>query len=323
MGKQKTIMIFGISSFLGSSLADLLKNEYRVVGTYYSTPVNIPGILSLKCDIHNKEMVQKMTYIFKPDITIYTVGLTDLNACQDYPKVADALNTAGVFNVSAASERYGSKFIYFSSSYIFSGENTLFRENDTPMPSSIFGNNIASSEFYIQKSCLNYVIFRCCPIYGRSFNMNTLNWMEVLEKYSFLNKKIICDTKVYTGFVDIWCVAEILKQAIESNATNRLFQVSSSDIMSRYEFSQKYMEIFGGNTALLSKGDWKFPRTENRIGLQGLGEELYFKMDTNNIESTFKIDMPTVEDTLRRTYSKLSGTYGSKNKVKSSGITFI
>jgi dTDP-4-dehydrorhamnose reductase len=323
MSKQKTIMIFGVSSFLGSSLAELLKDDYRVVGTYFNTPVNIPGVLALKCDVHQKDMVQKLTYIFKPDITIYTVGLTDLHACQDYPKVADALNTAGVFNVSAASERYGSKFIYFSSSYIFSGEDTLFRENYTPMPSSVFGNNIASSEFYIQKSCLNYVIFRCCPIIGRSYNINDLNWIEVLEKNNFTNEKIVCDTKTYTGFIDIWTVANILKLAIESNATNRLFQVSSSDLMNRYEFAHKYMELFGGNTALLSKGDWKFPRTENQIALQGLGEELFFRMDTHNLESTFKISMPSVEDSLKIAYEKLSGTYGAKNKVKSSGITFI
>lgn len=323
MANQKTIMIFGVSSFLGSSLAELLKDDYRVVGTYFETPVSIPGVLALKCDVHNKEMVQKMTYIFKPDITIYTIGLTDLEACQEYPKVADALNTAGVFNVSAASERYGSKFIYFSSSYIFSGEDTLFRENDTPMPSSVYGNNVASSEFYIQKSCLNYVILRCCPIIGRSFNVNTLSWMEALEKNSFFNNKITCDTKVYTGFVDIWFIVDILKNVIETNITNRLFQVSSSDLMNRYEFAQKYMEIFGGNTALLSKGDWRFPRTENQIALQGIGEELFFRMDTSNIESSLRTDMPTIEEILQKAHSKLSGTYGAKSKVKSSGITFI
>ena len=41
MSKKKTILIFGISSFLGSSLADILKEKYRVVGTYYNTPVDI------------------------------------------------------------------------------------------------------------------------------------------------------------------------------------------------------------------------------------------------------------------------------------------
>ena len=259
MEKKKTILIFGISSFLGSSLAEFLKDDYRIVGTYYNTPVDIPGLLTIRCDVHQKELVQKVTFLFKPDITLYTIGLTDLNACQEYPKVADALNTAGVFNVSQASERYNSKFIYFSSSYIFSGEDTLFRENDTPMPSSVYGNTIASSEFYIQKSCLNYIIFRCAPIFGRSYNTNDLNWFEVLERNNFLNKKISCDTKVYTGFIDVWTVGKILKLAIEENITNRLFQISSSDIMNRYDFAKLYMDIFKGNTSILSKGDWKFP----------------------------------------------------------------
>ena len=322
MKRQKTILIFGISSFLGSSFAEILKEDYRVVGTYYNTPVDIPGILTIKCDVHQKEMVQKVTFLFKPDITIYAIGLTDLGACQEFPKVADALNTAGVFNVSQASERYNSKFIYFSSSYIFSGEDTLFRENDTPMPTSIYGNTVASSEFYIQKSCLNYIIFRCAPIFGRSYNKNSLSWLEVLERNNFLNEKVICDNKIYTGFIDVLSVAEVLKLAIETNVTNRLFQLSSSDVMNRYEFAQKYMEIFQGNTSVLSKGDGSFPRTENQIALQGLGEELYFRMDLNNVESLFDIEMPTIEESLRKTSDLQSGSIGSK-KTKSIGVTFI
>lgn len=323
MEHKKTIMIFGISSFIGSNLAEQLKDDYRIVGTYHETPIHLPGILTLRCDVHQKDMVQKMVFIFKPDITIYAVGLTDLEACQEFPKVADALNTAGVFNVSSASERYGSKFIFFSSSYIFSGEDTVFKENDTPMPSSVYGNNIASSEFYIQKSCLNYIIFRCCPIYGRSYNPNSLKWMEVLDRCNFTNQRIVCDTKIFTGYMDIWSLVEIVKIAIENNITNKLFQVSSSDLMNRYEFSKKYCEAFNANTALLAKGDWKFPRTENQIALQGLGEELFFKMDTSNVETTLNISVPTIEQTINNVHQKLSGSYGSQGKTKSAGITFI
>ncbi|MEX1098948.1 MAG: sugar nucleotide-binding protein, partial [Bacteriovoracaceae bacterium] len=185
MATKKTALIFGISSFLGSNLAELLKKDYRVVGTYYSTPVDIPEVLAIKCDVHDKDVVQKVVYLFKPDVTIYAVGLSDLSACQKFPKVADALNTAGVFNVSSASERYKSKFVYFSTSFIFSGEDALFKENDTPMPSSVYGNTVASSEFFIQKSCLNYLIFRCSPIMGRSYNPYDLTWLETIERLEY------------------------------------------------------------------------------------------------------------------------------------------
>lgn len=322
MDNKKTVLIYGISSFLGSNLAENLKDDYRVVGTYFNTPVDMKGILSIKCDVHNKDMVQKVAYLFQPDITIYAVGLTDLEACQDFPKVADALNTAGVFNVSMASERYHSKFIYFSSCYIFSGEDTLFKENDTPMPTSVYGNTVASSEFYIQKSCLNYIIFRCAPLFGRSYNTNDLKWIEAIDKHEFLGENIPCDGKIYTGFLDFLTITDIVKKAIETNVTNRLLQLTSRDVMTRYDFAKEYLDQLGGNTGLLTKSDWNFPRTENQIALQSLGEELKFQMDTFNIENDFEIKLPTVKESIERYIGSLSGTVSAK-RAKSSGITFI
>lgn len=322
METKKTILIFGISSFLGSNLAESLRDEYRIVGTYFETPVHVQGIFSIKCDVHNKDMCQKVVFLFKPDITIYAVGLTDIGACQDYPKVADALNTAGVFNVSMASERYHSKFIYFSSGYIFSGEDTLFKENDTPTPSSVYGNTVASAEFYIQKSCLNYIIFRCCPIFGRSYNPNDLKWVEAIERNEFLGQKITCDTKVRTGFIDIYSLTEYLKMAFNNNITNRLIQVTSRDTMTRYDFAKLYLDTYGGNTGLLVKGDWKFPRTENQISLQSLGEDLNFAMDTYNLESEFKVKMPSINDTIIRYKKEMEGKVRAR-KVAAAGINFI
>lgn len=322
MKKKKTILIFGLSSFVGSNLAENLKSEYRIIGTYFNTPTHIEGVLSIKCDVHNKDIVQKVVLLFRPDITIYAVGLTDLDACQDYPKVADALNTAGVFNVSMASERYHSKFVYFSSCYIFPGENVLLKEDDTPMPSSIYGNTVASSEFYIQKSCLNYIIFRCCPIYGRCYNPNDLKWVEAIERNEFLSQKIICDSKVHTGFIDVYTISELLKRAIDLDVTNRLLQVNTKDLMTRYQFANTYLKYFGGNNSLLVKGDWKFPQTENALSLQSLGEEIYFNLDTHNIEVEFGITMPTIEETLVKYKNKIEGSVKAKKAV-SAGITFI
>lgn len=322
MTKKKTILIFGISSFLGSNLAELLRDEFRVVGTYFENPVDLPGIMTIKCDVHNKDRCQKVVFLFKPDITIYAVGLTDLEGCQEFPKVADALNTAGVFNVSMASERYHSKFIYFSSSYIFSGEDMVFRETDTPMPTSVYGNTLASAEFYIQKSCLNYIIFRCCPFFGRSYNPMDLKFLEAIERSEVLGERIICDNKVKTGFLDLVTLAEIIKQAFDKNITNRLFQIDTKDHMTRYEFAKLYFEVFGGNASLLGKGDWRFPQTENQLATQNLGEELSFRMYTGNIEGELNITLPTIKESMQRFRDSLAGQVKFKKK-DNTGISFI
>lgn len=304
MDRKKTIFIFGISSFVGSSLAEELQDEYRIIGTYYETPVSLPGVLTLKCDINNKDLVEKLIYIFSPDFTIYTVGLSDLYACQEFPKVADALNTVGVFNAAAASERSGSKFIYFSSCYIFSGEDVFYREQDTPMPVCAYGNTIASSEFFIQKSCLNYIIFRCSPIIGRSYNPNDLTFPEALDHCAFKGKSLMCDGNVNTGFIDTITLSEILKWALKENVTNRLFQVSSSDLMTRYDFAKVYFEVFEGDANFISKGSWNFPKSDTVVAKQLAGDELYFRMDVSNLELDMGIMLPSVKKAIEKLYKK-------------------
>jgi hypothetical protein len=45
-------------------------------------------------------------------------------------------------------------------------------------------------------------------------------------------------------------------------------------------------------------------------------------MDLDNVESLFDIEMPTIEESLRKTSDLQSGSIGSK-KTKSIGVTFI
>jgi len=40
--RNKTILIFGISSFVGSNLAFFLKEDFRIVGTYKKNYVKKP-----------------------------------------------------------------------------------------------------------------------------------------------------------------------------------------------------------------------------------------------------------------------------------------
>ena len=77
---KKTILIYGISSFLGSNLAEFLKKDYRIVGTYHKTKVSLDGILTIPCDVLAVEEVQLTLYAFKPDIVIYQIVERDLGS---------------------------------------------------------------------------------------------------------------------------------------------------------------------------------------------------------------------------------------------------
>src|SRR5690606_4220272 len=102
------------------------------------------------------------------------------------------------------------------------------------------------------------------PLFGRAFNKDQLTFLEKLEYASFHHEKIICDGRVYTGFLDVETVARAFHLAVESDQVNRLFQISSKDIMSPYEFAETYFSL-QKKTPTLVKENWKFPIMDGHL----------------------------------------------------------
>lgn len=292
---RKTILIFGASSFLGSNLLEVLKKNYRIIATYKDTPIEYPGIHSYRCDGLKKDRVNHVIGLTKPDITIYAGGLSSLTACQSNPKLADALNSAALINVCSAAERYSSKFIFVSSSFVLGGENIDYVESDTPFPVTAYGSRLASSEFYVQKSCLNYIIFRSAPLFGKSYHPKRRNWIESIERSVVKGLVASVDDQIEHGYMDPKILANIIHLAIEKNVTNRLFQISSQDIMSRFEFARKYIKSLGLDDNLVSRAQWHFPIDESSSRGRG-GNYFKYKMSVRNVEEFFQIKMPSINE---------------------------
>lgn len=304
---KKTVLIFGMSSFVGSNLAILLKDDFRVVGTYHKTPIEIAGVTSYPCDVLKKEYVSNLIGLIKPDFTIYAIGLSSLTECKLNPKQADALNSAGAVNACTSSERHGSKFIYISSSFVMGGENQLYKEGETPFPVTVYGNSLASTEFYIQRSCLNYLILRCSPLYGRSYGPKHPNWFETVQTSLTQNLNVQADDTVVTGFLDVVILARVMKAFLESTVTNRLFHVSSRDYMTRYEFAKLMTKIFKKDENLIQRSTVPFPGDSSKMSSKAVAGQYYFKTDTFNVEDFLGLTMPSVEESLQLTFKRLSG----------------
>lgn len=320
---KKTILIIGVSSFVGSNLAEYLKKYYRVIGTYYKNPVKISGVLTLPMDILNKDEVQRVIFAFKPDFTIYAVGMNSIAECDRYMEAADALNTTGLITVAEYCQRYKSQICYLSTGHVFSGEEKKYIEMDIPDAVTHYGKSQAAAEFYIQKTSLNYVIFRTCKLYGRSLKLSNPNFFETLQKEIHLGNQVTCDNYVISGFLDIYYIAAMIKICFEKEVKNRLFQISSRDIMSVYDFAQAYADIYHQEKSMIAKGRWSYPM------IKGMGtttqEKFFHQMDISNIEGFLGIKLPTVKESLAFTFKRFHGSFEKEGKKESKGegIQFI
>jgi dTDP-4-dehydrorhamnose reductase len=320
--KRKTIVIFGVSSFIGSNLAEFFKKDYKVIGTFHKSPVSIPGVLTIPCDVLAKEEVQLILFAFKPDIAVYCAGVSSIYDCHKNEDLADALNTSGLFNVAEYCQRYKAQICYVSSGFIFAGEKKNYFEMDIPDAVTTYGKTQAAAEFYIQKTSLNYVIFRSCRLYGRSIVANRPTWFENFQRKAFNNKALAMDSFIHTGYLDVYYLGMLMKMCFDKDVRNRLFQVSSSDIMNVYEFAKTYGEIFNLAKDRFSKARWPFPYNASATTTQ-VGDELFFKMDTANMEGFLNIELPSIKDSLEFTFNRFNGQAVKKNKSAGDGIKFI
>lgn len=308
---KKTVLIFGASSFVGSNLVQFLKDDFRVLGTYNKTPVQFPGVTCFPCDVLKKDYVNKLLAIVRPDITIYAVGMSSVSKSMLAPKLADAVNSVGASNVSRASERVGSKFVYISSSFVLSGDDLAFKEGDIPMPETAYGSSMSSAEFYVQRSSINYLILRTCPLYGRSYNPLHANWFDVVQDALARGKPLVADSLVCTGYLDIAIFARILKGCLELNVTNRLLQVSSVDLLSRSEFAQLYAQIFKKDGSLIQALPKGLPLESGKKNVSQ--RKRTFRMDTSNIEQLLGAKLPKIEECLQFTMKRLGAKPSGKS----------
>ncbi len=323
--KKGTVLIIGISSFIGSNLAEHFKDDYKVIGTYHDTPVSMDGVVCVPCDVLVKEEVQSVLYAFRPDVTIYCAGISSVVECAKRESFADALNTSGLFNVSEYCQRYKSQICYISSGYVFGGEDKNYLEMDIPDAITTYGRTQAAAEFYIQKTSLNYIIFRCCRLYGRGINPAQSTWFELMQKKLSEGQSLPMDDNVKVGFLDVGYLSMIIRICIEKNVSNRLLQVCSKDILTHYQFAKEYCKTFATQEDLVGRSKWSIPINKNSMR-SGTGDKLSFRLDISNIEGYLNIDMPKIEESLQFTLKRLKGSSTeSQNRGTSTGegVKFI
>lgn len=300
---KKTILIVGITSFVGSNLALVLAEKYRVVGTYHSPREALPSSLALlPCNVLKKDEIKRALAYFKPDYVIYAVGLSSLTEAKGNYQEAEKLNSQGATNCLALAERMGALFIYLSSAYVLSGEDKLFKEADTPSPISDYGTSVANAEFLIQRTSLHYLILRCPVLYGLGYSSTKSNLLELLERSVFEQRPLKLDDFVKVGFLDVQLVARFMMVLLEKNIVNRLVHISSKDHLTTFEFAKKYAEVFK-STSSYFQGENASDVFDNKKK----NSSLSFRMDVTNTESRVGIKMPTIEESLEFSYRRFSG----------------
>ena len=135
MGSRPTLLITGVSGYLGRHLASRVGDRWRLVGTYLQRPPP-SGVEAHQLEIRDLAAVEDLVRSVRPSVVLHTAYR------QDEPDV----NVDGTRNLAAAAARVGARLVLVSTDLVFDGARGWYRETDPPSPLGPYGASKLAAE---------------------------------------------------------------------------------------------------------------------------------------------------------------------------------
>ncbi len=154
--------------------------------------INCWGICSRELDITDHAAVQRTLTDYSPDAVIHCAAWTKVDAAEDNPETAFAVNATGTGYIANACKTIDAKLLYLSTDYVFPGNGERFYEpDDQPNPLNVYGASKLAGEKAIRESIETHFIVRTSWVFGINGNNFVKTMLRLAETHSVLN--VVCD----------------------------------------------------------------------------------------------------------------------------------
>lgn len=100
-------------------------------------------------DITDDAAVQRVVGEAAPDVVINCAAFNGVDAAEDEPVAALAVNAFAVKSLARAAAACSARFVHYSSDFVFDGETERpYVEEDRPNPRSVYGASKLLSEWF-------------------------------------------------------------------------------------------------------------------------------------------------------------------------------
>ncbi len=252
-GMTMRILLIGSKGTLGSELYRQLKqNKQYTVFPYHKK----------KLDITLNEEIDKVFYKVKPQIVINCAAYTDVEKAEGEPAKAILVNGTATKNLAEASDKVGAIFVYFSTDYIFDGEqNVPYTEKSKPNPLNVYGDSKWLGEKYTIESTARYFIIRTSWLFGRG---GKKDFVDKIVDLSEIQKEIpVITDQIGSPTYTVDLASATLALLLTNNYG--IYHIVNKGSASRYTFAQDVLSYSKEQAARISMIDSKvYPHSARR-----------------------------------------------------------
>ena len=272
--KMETVLITGITGFIGGELAHRLIDDYEVHGIVkqcrsrdMSAPEDIKKeILLHEVDITDYMSVENVINQVKPDKILHLAALSPVRASFEHPLDYNHVNAAGTINVVHALHKLSDfkdrRLVIASTAEVYGlqPKNKPFTEELPFLPSSPYACAKAYADTYVRMMCnvydFNAVVLRCVNSYGRKYDKSFF--------IEYIIDKMINNEDIYVGapdsirdymYVDDHVNAYILAME-KGNARGQVFNAGTGIGVKNRDVALKLADMTGFDRDKLHLGQY-------------------------------------------------------------------
>ena len=248
---MKRLLILGASGLLGSKLFTRAAGKFEVRGTYNPEVDGRTAWRLDPLDIGSKDEVERLFEKLRPDAAILAAAMTNVDACEKQPSMANRVNSAGPELVARACKRLGAKLIHVSTDYVFDGSKSRpYAEDDVPRPISVYGSTKLAGERAVLSTLPGSIVARPAVLYGwnpietkENFVVWVLNKLRAKQRATLFEDQWISPT-----FADD--LARTLLELLERDVQG-VWHVSGPDCLDRPACGRMIAKAFGLDEGLI------------------------------------------------------------------------
>lgn len=238
-------LIIGGSGLLGAQISELLDDAYV---TYNNTDIKRKN--AYKLDITDHDALSFLLDKIAPKTIIVTAAMTDVDRCELYPDLAYRVNSEPFEYIARFVKKTNGTLIQISTDYVFSGNQSYYREEDLRAPVNVYGKSKMNAENIIMSSSIAYTIVRTSGIFGINQATGKTNFFLWLYNSLKDNKVIyLVKDQYYSPTLNNVLANAIIE--IKDRDISGILHYSSRDRVSRVEFGYLVAEMFDFDKTLI------------------------------------------------------------------------
>ena len=275
------VLVLGASGLLGNSLCKLLeKKDIQIISHgFKSDKVN------LNYNLLDKKLLEKVLTENNPDVVINLIALTDVDLCQNNPKLALNLNANLVKNIQDILKKTKTKLLHISTDHVYHKEGQS-KENEA------FAKNVYASTKLLGDSYteLSKSIVLRTNFFGKSLHLTRESFSDWIVRCLRKKKNIYLYKDVFFNPISMNTLSEgIFFLISKNNWKPGIYNLGSQERISKYDFGIKLADSFG------LKKQFILPGKVSDSTLKA-SRPRDMSMDIGKFEKIFKFKLPSIDE---------------------------